>query len=234
MVFERVRKLKVAEQVVGAIRDAIIRGHYKEGDPLPSERELASQFGVNRSSIREAMLRLETWGLVHIRQGGATRVRDALQGAGLHVLPYLVAPGNRLDASLLGDILSIRVMFLAWTAEQAAARATPDDVAALEALLGSRRGAADAERIQAIDFEFFERLVAVGRNRVLTLFTNVLREIYGNNGEHLLFLYAQSPFDFSLHEQAVAAIAAGDTAGAAAAMRAYGERGQKAHRSHDE
>jgi GntR family transcriptional repressor for pyruvate dehydrogenase complex len=225
--FERVKRLKVAEQVVGAIREAIVRGDYQEGDSLPSERELATQFGVNRSSVREAMLRLETWGLVRIKQGGATRVRNLLKGAGLQILPYLLAPGDQIDDALLDDILSVRVMFLAWTAERAAAAATPQDIKELEARVDQMLGVSDIERLQTLDFAFFERMVQAGNNRVLALFTDVLHEIYGHNGEHLLFLYAV-PFDVSDHQRAVEAIAAGDQANAAAAMRAYGERGQEA------
>ncbi len=228
MAFERVKRLKVAEQVVGAIRGAIVRGQYRAGDTLPSERTLATQFGVNRSSVREALLRLEAWGLVHIKQGGATRVRDVFYSAGLHILPYLVAPDDRIDGALLRDVLSVRVMFLAWTAERAATHATATDVQALRATMAQLTDATEPERLQRLDFEFFEQLVAAGRNRVLTLFTNALHEIYDVNREHMLFLYKTLPFDASQHRRAIEAIEAGDGTAAAAAMRAYGERGTEA------
>ncbi|MCH9680221.1 MAG: GntR family transcriptional regulator [Deltaproteobacteria bacterium] len=227
MAFERVKRLKVAEQVVGAIRGAIVRGQYQAGDTLPSERVLATQFGVNRSSVREALLRLEAWGLVHIKQGGATRVRDVFYSAGLHILPYLVAPDDRIDDKLLADVLAVRVMFLAWTAEHAATHATPDDVEQLRQTVAALDDATDAQTLQRLDFEFFEHLVAAGRNRVLTLFTNALREIYDVNREHMAFLYRES-FDASHHRSAVDAIADGDGAAAARAMRAYGARGTEA------
>ena len=48
----------VAEQIAGKLRQAIIEGRLRPGDSLPSERDLADQYDVNRSSIREAMKRL--------------------------------------------------------------------------------------------------------------------------------------------------------------------------------
>ncbi len=64
----------VADRLAASLRTSIVRGRLRPGDPLPSERELADQYEVNRSSVREAMKRLEAWGLVKIRHGGATRV----------------------------------------------------------------------------------------------------------------------------------------------------------------
>lgn len=94
---------KVAEQIADALRAAIVGGELKVGAPLPSERELAERYDVNRSSVREALLRLEAWGLVEIRQGGATRVRDFLVSAGMGLLPHLVEVGQ-LDPTILGDL----------------------------------------------------------------------------------------------------------------------------------
>lgn len=224
MAFEPIKKLKVAEQVAGIIREAIVGGSYRKGDSLPSERELATQFGVNRSSIREALMRLEAWGLVDIKQGGATRVRDVFYSAGLQILPYLVAPNGRLDGELVGDILAVRAMLMAWTARLAAEHATDDDVAQLEEVLQRLDAATELSDIQRIDFEFFEGLVATSHNKVLSLFTNALRDIYRENASHLRFLYSARPFDLAPHRQAVEAIAAGDGDRAAAAMKAYGER----------
>ena len=223
MAFERVKRLKVAEQVVGAIREAIVAGKYREGDSLPSERDLAAQFGVNRSSIREALLRLEAWGLVQIKQGGATRVRDVFYSAGLQILPFLIAPDGELNEALVADIMSVRVMFLSWTAELAAKNATDEDIAELHKLVDKLQKARTVATIQRLDWAFFERLVEASRNRVLGLFTNALGDIYRRNTKHLRFLYPTTEFDTQHHEAAVAAIEAGDHLAAGAAMRAYAE-----------
>jgi DNA-binding FadR family transcriptional regulator len=223
MDFQPVKKLKVADQVAASIRHAIVGGKFRSGDALPSERALASQFGVNRSSVREALLRLEAWGLVQIRQGGATRVQDVFLDAGINMLPYLLAPNGQLDFALLGDIFSIRVMFLGWTGQQAALNARPEDIGRLRDLLREIEASQDPEEVQRLDFEFFEVLVKMTGNRVMSLFVNALREIYRQNAKYLLLLYRRLPFDTQHHRAALAAIVDGDAEAAGDAMRAYGE-----------
>ena len=122
------RPERVADKIAEKLRAAIVGGRLRPGDALPSERELAEQYDVNRSTIREAMGRLETWGLVKIRHGGATRVSDYLMGAGLELLPHLVELGGKVDPGILEDLDGIRGMLLGWCAEVAARKADAVDV----------------------------------------------------------------------------------------------------------
>ena len=80
------RPERIADKIAEKLRSAIVGGRLRPGDALPSERELAEQYDVNRSSIREAMGRLETWGLVKIRHGGATRVSSGAPGSCVNAL----------------------------------------------------------------------------------------------------------------------------------------------------
>ena len=220
MSFAPVKRLRLAEQVASTIRDAILGGDYVPGDSLPSERDLADQFGVNRSSVREALHRLEASGLVEMRHGGATRVRAFLITAGLQLLPYLLAPGGQLDPKWLGDLLEMRTMLLGWTARRACLRATPAAIAALEAIL-ARLDAADIPAVvRQADYDFFDALVAMTGNDVLGLFSAATRQVFE---QHVaLFDAVLDGFDTAHHRATVAAIRAGDAAGAAAAMTAYG------------
>ena len=65
--------LQVADQLMELIRG----GSLKSGERLPSERDLAEQFGVSRPTIREAMIALEIAGLVEIRSGSGVYVLEA-------------------------------------------------------------------------------------------------------------------------------------------------------------
>jgi DNA-binding FadR family transcriptional regulator len=215
-------KRKVATRIADALRTAILGGKLGPGEPLPSERELAEKYDVNRSSVREALLRLEAWGLVEIRQGGATRVRDFLLSAGLDLLPHVLEVGARLDPRVLGDVHEIRGMLLGWCAEQAATRADPSSVARLEVLVRrmSEPGV-KPKTLQELDYDFFEALVAVTGNRILLLLSNVVRDVYMRGRDRFSGLYAKGVFDASHHRRAVQAIRKGDGAAAAAAMRAH-------------
>ena len=96
MPFARLRKVRAYEQVADAIRDQILTGDLKPGDRLPSERELAAQFGVGRPTVREALKSIEEQRLVDVRHGGGVVVLDYSQ-AGLSLLPYLLLRGGRPD-----------------------------------------------------------------------------------------------------------------------------------------
>ncbi|MFL5406024.1 MAG: FadR/GntR family transcriptional regulator, partial [Myxococcales bacterium] len=72
---EAVRKERRYEQVAEQIQKLIAEGTLKPGDRLPPERELATRFGVARSSIRDAVRTLEVMGILEPRQGTGTVVR---------------------------------------------------------------------------------------------------------------------------------------------------------------
>lgn len=78
-----IRKSRLYEGAVDQIRSLILAHNYKPGDRLPSERELAEQLSVGRPSVREALRILGAMGLIEIRIGDGTYVRDAT------LLPYL-------------------------------------------------------------------------------------------------------------------------------------------------
>lgn len=219
---EAISKRGVAERIAGALRTAIVRGRLKPGDALPSERELAEKYAVNRSSVREALTRLEAWGLVQIRHGGVTRVSDFLLTAGLELLPHLVAAGGKVDPAILADLHEIRGMLLGWCGEQAARKADASSMARLDDLvrrLGEARGRPGA--LQELDYDFFQELVNITGNRVLGLFANVLRGIYLEGRDRFLALYAKDVFDLDHHRRAVEAIRARDPQAAGQALRAH-------------
>ena len=66
-----------SEQVAAQIREAIQRLGAKAGEWLPTEAELSEQFGVSRSTVREALKRLQAIGMVESQPGRGTVVRDA-------------------------------------------------------------------------------------------------------------------------------------------------------------
>lgn len=68
--FTRLRVLSAADQVAGAIRMSLNTLTWGYGEQLPSEEELASQLGVSRGTLRAALQRLATEGLVEVRRGG--------------------------------------------------------------------------------------------------------------------------------------------------------------------
>ena len=68
MVVQRIRQPRVAEIVASRLREDILSGRLKEGDVLPSQESLFSEFGVSPPALREAIHILETDGLISVRR----------------------------------------------------------------------------------------------------------------------------------------------------------------------
>ncbi len=212
----------IAERIARTLRASIVKGRLQPGEALPSERVLAEKYDVNRSSVREAMKRLEGWGLVTIRQGGATRVAEVLLDAGLSLLPELLEAGGELGLGILHDLHELRGLLLGWSAEQAALKADAASIARLEQLVRSlSEPRLKPAALQSLDYDFFEQLVLISGNQLLVLFAKVVRDIYFRAPERFLPMYRADVFDPEHHRRAVAAIKAKDPRGAGDAMRAH-------------
>src|SRR4051794_23268773 len=86
-----VQQLRLSDAVASQLQDLIRSGHFGDDGRLPSERELADQFGVGRGSMREAMRRLEALGIVVKNQGVGTFVVDATGDAATTAIELLNA-----------------------------------------------------------------------------------------------------------------------------------------------
>jgi DNA-binding FadR family transcriptional regulator len=93
--FAAIPKVDLAAAAVGQIRDAILSGDIAAGDELPSERELAMQLGINRTTVREVLTRLELLGLIDRQHGKRCRVLDCRRNGSLELIPHLVRLGTR-------------------------------------------------------------------------------------------------------------------------------------------
>jgi DNA-binding FadR family transcriptional regulator len=171
-----IEKLRVAEEIVEQLRGLILSGSYAPGDKLPPERNLAKELGVNRSSLREALKKLEHLGLVKIRQGDGTRVLDFMQTGGIDLVSHLVPMAQGGHPALLADILEFRRIYGREVARLAAERAEPADVERLRALSDAADEASTPEEILRLDFEFYVALTQAGKNRVLGLLINTVRQ----------------------------------------------------------
>ena len=73
--FNHVKRLTVSETIVEQVKDLIIESQLTAGQKLPSERELAEELSVGRSSVREATSALVALGIAQVRQGEGVYIR---------------------------------------------------------------------------------------------------------------------------------------------------------------
>jgi GntR family transcriptional regulator, transcriptional repressor for pyruvate dehydrogenase complex len=152
--------------VANAIRDHILDGTVKPGDPLPSESALAQQLGVNRSTLREGIRLLEANGLVR-RRGGKRLFANVPLGADLSAR---ISHTLVLQAVTFRELWETHMAIEPPTAGFAALRREPADLAALEANLQNTRDAlARWESVEQLDIEFHSLVAQSTRNRALVL-----------------------------------------------------------------
>src|SRR6266496_4847296 len=123
MALQPVARRSVPDEVFDQIIDDVVSGEFAPGESLPSERKLAEVLGVSRPAVREALQRVAQAGLVEVRQGDATTVRDFRRHAGLDLLPRLLQPRGELNLSVARSILEARLHVGPKIAELAATRA---------------------------------------------------------------------------------------------------------------
>jgi len=173
--FEPPARRRLHQAVAEQLRDAIFDGRFPAGEKLPPERELAQEFAVNRTSIREAIQTLERLGLVIVRQGDGATVQP-LTEASLDALPAMVFHGGRIDAALMADLVEVVTPLLLEMGRLAIERSEPGDLVALERL---RDRVADATRSReergAALRDVVVLLSDVSRNRVWQMLARRMR-----------------------------------------------------------
>lgn len=153
-----------ADDVLDALVARILGGAVPIGGLLPPERELAGELGVSRATLREAMRRLDTLGLIVAQQGSGTRVRDWRRDGRFELLPWLVRhvpPGFDLPRFLITALRLRRQLVV--EAARWLASAPPAALQGVEAALAEAvRRAADPQRFTAADLELVRSVCEAG------------------------------------------------------------------------
>lgn len=87
-------------KVIDKIKEKIFSGKIKIGDKLPPERDLAEEYKVGRPSIREAVRGLEILGLLEVKQGSGTYVRNNIEKLMVDSLDIIYNTNNVSDRKL--------------------------------------------------------------------------------------------------------------------------------------
>lgn len=152
----------VHEEIVARLRALILAGVLKPGDRLATERELAEQLVVSRSAVREALLRLQTAGLVERRQGSGTRV-----SARVPISAALASWRDDDDSATIAAASEFRTVVEPQIARLAATRIDHAELEALTAVVAESSTVRDGERSVQLDIAFHAAVAAATRNPLL-------------------------------------------------------------------
>lgn len=193
------------------------------GTALPAERELSERLGVSRLTLRSAITRLETEGLVQPVQGSGTRVLDYRVHGGVGLVAYLAAQaleGAEAPEGLLRDLLEVRRMIAVELVALVTDRATADEMRALRrqhAILATLED--DAEAFKLADLAFARLMIRAGHNFALELlFNSIVRAIASSPGLTIAF-QANTPQTLAVYARMLELIEAKDAAAAARVTR---------------
>lgn len=161
------------DQVEGQIREAILAGHFSQGEKLPPETELAQQFGVSRPTIREALGSLVTAGLIRKIPGvaGGSFVNTVTPDSLSQMLSESMDTILRLGALDVAELTSVRRVLEVPAAEWAATNRRKSDIDTLHTIVErQRKTTIDDPEIPSYDLAFHTTIGRASGNRLLAAF----------------------------------------------------------------
>jgi GntR family transcriptional repressor for pyruvate dehydrogenase complex len=206
------------EHVVSEIRRAIVNGSLAPGQRLPTETELASQLGVSRPALREALKALELSGYLEVRRGygGGTFVIEP-QAEEFTVIPAPALPRLSVTQEELRDVR----FAVEPVAARRAVRAKMEQLAAMQACNAALRRSGQPARVLAAVVQFHLLVATAACNQVFVSLLEALRP--------LMYRALNEPAQDARwrraclrdHETICDLLAAGDGEGAEGAMREH-------------
>lgn len=191
--FRPVKTKKVYEEIVEQIKKLIVDGKLQPGDKLLSERELSDKLNVSRASVREAFSALEMMGIITIRPGEGSFVRQVSYEGMLEPLSFIL----QVEIDDIMQLLEVRKILEVETAALAAMRATPEDLDDIQRSLASmveevRKG----EIGDVADSLFHFAIAKAANNPILIKVMNTISDLMSNtfrSSRQKLFLVENMP-----------------------------------------
>jgi DNA-binding FadR family transcriptional regulator len=198
-------KKSLADEVATRIAQQISSGHYKENEKLPIEPELMKNFGVGRSTVREAIKSLVNSGLLRVQQGIGTFVEQSTNSR--------EPIQQRLKRADMHEIDEIRQLFEMKIAEKAALNRTDQDIEIIRQHLFNRKQAAKDGLIQdciEADINFHTAIADASKNKILADMYRIVA-VHLKNGFTISYKDTE-PFKetHGLHKQLLKNIIAGE------------------------
>jgi GntR family transcriptional repressor for pyruvate dehydrogenase complex len=201
-----VRTEKISEQIASQLRSAIFSGLLKQGDRLPSERELGERFNASRNSVREAVRILELSGLLRVKRGSGVFVSDDNARPIRDSLNTML----KMRTVTLTELTEARIVTEPGLANLACKNATAEDLARLEENIAEARTALSGGSSAFAENIVFHRLVAQATHNgvivaTMDTFFDMLKEasleIIGRSTD----AFAGSPNAIRFHDEILAA-----------------------------
>lgn len=165
------RRKKVSDMVVEAIENLIISNGLKEGDKLPSEKDLARTLAVGTRLIREALKVLEARGLVDVLPGKGTYIAGRSKEDFARSFADSLRLTLTLDKDLLLELMYMRLIIETSVVVDVAQKRSDEDLGRLSETLDSLEKAYKENQVDEynhFDVQFHKQIIDIVNNRILT------------------------------------------------------------------
>jgi GntR family transcriptional repressor for pyruvate dehydrogenase complex len=221
------RDSTLAARVTGQIENLIVTGHLQPGDRLPPERELARQFGVSRTVVREAVRALVAKSLLEVRSGSGTIVRSpTAESVSQSMALFLRAGQPQLDYARVHEVRRLLEVEIAGLAAE---RHTAEDLARMGEILGetdrilgeTAAGGDDRDRFAGNDVAFHDALARATHNELFVLLLDSIVDVMIQVRQMAFDVPGTPARAFGYHRAIFEQVKAGDPGGARQAMREH-------------
>lgn len=216
--FGPIAKATLADEIANRVAQMIQTGDYEPGDRLPTISDMANRFGVGHPTLREALKKLETLGILNIKHGSGVYVQkneDSL------LMSNPVFPGEASKDMLL-DLIEARVPIEVQAVVQAAQNATDDHLDRMGELLEEAGEHIEDDAVLTQTNMAFHREVAVASgNTVLAQLLEVLSNLFEEEQRIILDIHGSREEDHAEHLGILEAIRARDETLAEQRMREH-------------
>ena len=171
---ELIEPVSAVSAVTRSLLDFFTSGQIEPGARLPAERQLATQLGVGRSAVREALAALEVLGIVSVRPGSGTY----LKGSVSELLPQTLSWGLLLGHPKTVELIEVRHGLEVQVARLAAPLASPSRLSEIDATLEVMRDhRTDFPRFVEADMRFHQLVALTSQNSLLVDLLTTVRSL---------------------------------------------------------
>ena len=203
--------LSLSEKIIAQITDAVFNGELTPGSRLPPERELAEQFGVSRTVVRDAIKTLAGRGFLQVRHGSGIFVATAEESVAGHL--EVLSDTLVLQGTGLQDLFDVRKTIEVRTAELAAKLRTSDQVSRMKELVEeASRHLDEPEVLSKKDAQFHVAIAEASQNLVMVRVMLTLLDLLAKSRLESLSIPGQAERALQHHRRIIQTIEAQDPA----------------------
>ncbi len=219
LISDPIVRRKLSDEVFDRLKSLITSGELQPGDAMPSERDLMERFGVGRPAIREAMQQLSNMGLLTISHGERAKVRQPTAKTIFQQVDAAAHVMLSTSPASLEHLKQARRFFERGMVREAAAKATPAQIAALrETLEAQRANLGNPDAFISADMRFHTQIAAITGNPLFEAVSEAMLGWLREYHTEMLIWSGKENLTLAEHEEIIKCVAAGNPDAAERAM----------------